>query len=88
MSLKKEMMDEIRDGQELRFENGNDRPSVEVWPEEHFADWISAHSDRTRNIICHTPEFRATPYCGVGCSNCQEFCPIAQRFFLAFGSGI
>lgn len=66
MSFKQEMMDEISDGQELRFANGNDRPSVEVWPEDDFADWVSAHSDRARNIICHTPEFRASPYCGAG----------------------
>ena len=66
MSFKKEMMDEIKAGEELRFANGNARPFVEVWPDDDFADWVSAHSDRVRNIICHTPEFRAAPYCGVG----------------------
>jgi hypothetical protein len=66
MSFKTEMMDEIRDGEELRFANGNARPFMEVWPDDDFADWVSAHSDRVRNIICHTPEFRAAPYCGVG----------------------
>jgi hypothetical protein len=66
MSFKKEMMDEIQAGQELRFANGDARPSVEVWPDDDFADWVSAHSDRTRNIICRTPEFKATPYCGAG----------------------
>ncbi len=66
MSFKTEMMDEIQDGEGLRFSNGHDRPSVEVWPDDDFADWVSGHSDRVRNIICHTPEFKATPYCGVG----------------------
>jgi hypothetical protein len=51
---------------EIRFANGDARPFVEVWPDDDFADWVSAHSDRTRNIICRTPEFKATPYCGAG----------------------
>ena len=66
MSFKKEMMDEIKDGEGLRIRNGNDRPSVEFWPDDDFADWVSAHDDRARNIVCHTREFAATPYCGVG----------------------
>lgn len=66
MSFKTEMMDEIRDGQAARLSNGNERPSVEVWPDDDFGDWVSAHEDRARNIVCHTPEFAATPYCGVG----------------------
>lgn len=66
MSFKKDMMNEIRDGEELRIRNGNDRPSVEVWPDDEFAEWVLAHEDGVRNIICNTPEFRATPYCGVG----------------------
>jgi hypothetical protein len=66
MSFKKEMMDEIRDGKGLRPANGNDGPSVEVWPEHDYADLVSAHSDRVGNIIRHTAEFRAGPYYGAG----------------------
>ncbi len=63
MSFKKEMMEDIRT---LRARNGNERPFMEVWPDDEFAEWVSGHTDKVRNIICHTPEFRATPYCGVG----------------------
>jgi hypothetical protein len=66
MSFKKQMMEEIKAREELRFASGNVRPFVEVWPDDDFADWISAHEDRVRNIICHTTELRATPYCGAG----------------------
>lgn len=66
MSVKKDMMDDIKAWEGFRFKNRDDRPLIEVWPDDEFAEWVSAHEDRARNIICNTPEFRATPYCGVG----------------------
>ena len=66
MSFRKEMMDGISDTEGVRITNEAYRPSVEVWPDDDFAEWVSAHEDRVRHIICNTPEFRATPYCGVG----------------------
>jgi hypothetical protein len=66
MSFKTEMMDGIRDTEGFRIKNGNDRPFIEVWPDDEFAEWVSSHTDKARNIICNTPEFKATPYCGVG----------------------
>ncbi len=60
MSFKTEMMDEIRDREGLRFSNGNERPSVEVWRMMTLQTGFSAHEDRARNIICHTREFKAT----------------------------
>ena len=66
MSFKKDMMDDIRDWEGRRVKYEGDRPFMEVWPDDGFAEWVSAHQDRVRNIICNTPEYRATPYCGVG----------------------
>jgi hypothetical protein len=66
MSFKKDIMDKIRDGEGHRAKDEADRPFMEVWPDDEFAEWVSGHEDRVRNIICNTPEFRATPYCGVG----------------------
>jgi hypothetical protein len=66
MSLKKDMMDGISNTEGARITNAGDRPAIEVWPDDDFAEWVSAHEDRVRNIICNTSEFRAAPYCGVG----------------------
>jgi hypothetical protein len=66
MSFRKDMMDGISDTEGFRVTNAGDRPAIEVWPDDDFAEWVSAHEDRVRNIICNTPEFRAAPYCGVG----------------------
>ncbi len=66
MSFRKDIMDTNRDGEGQRAKDEGDPPFMEVWPDDEFAEWVSAHGDRAGNIICHTPEFRATPYCGVG----------------------
>ncbi len=65
MSIRKEFVDDIKHWEGFSF-SIQDRPFMEVWPDDDFSDWVSAHEDRARNIICHTPEVRATPYCGVG----------------------
>ena len=65
MSFKKDIMDKIRDGEGHRAKDKGDRPFMEVWPDNEFAEWVSAHEDRVRNIICNTSGFRATPYCRV-----------------------
>jgi len=65
MSIRKEIVDDIKHWEEFSFKI-QDRPFMEVWPDDEFAEWVSAHSDSGRNTVCSTPEFRATPYCGVG----------------------
>jgi hypothetical protein len=65
MSFKKDMMDDIRDWEGRRIKNEGDRPFMEACQEDGFAEWVSAHEDRVRNIICNTSGFRATPYCRV-----------------------
>jgi len=66
MSVKEEFIDNVKEAARRRSANESERPQMEVWPDDDFADWLSSHEDRARNIICHTPEFRATPLCGVG----------------------
>jgi hypothetical protein len=66
MSLKSEVIDNIREAACRRFGNESERPEMEVWADDDFADWVSSHENRVRNIICHTPEFKAAPFCGGG----------------------
>ena len=65
MSIRKEIVDDIKHWEGFSFRI-QDRPFMEVWPDDEFAEWVSSHSDRGRNTVCNTPKFRATPYCGVG----------------------
>jgi hypothetical protein len=56
----------IEEGKNDRFNEQLARPGVEVWPDDEFALWIMRHSDPARSVICSTPEFANTPFCGVG----------------------
>jgi hypothetical protein len=43
------------------------RPNVEVWPfEDEFGLWKLSHRDPSRAVVCGTPEFKDSPYCGLG----------------------
>lgn len=58
---------EVKGGRGDRITYGDNRPGIEVWPDEDgFALWVAAHEDPVRTLICNTPEFRAAPFCGRG----------------------
>jgi hypothetical protein len=43
------------------------RPNIEVWPfEDEFGLWAMSHRDPIRAVVCGTPEFKDSPYCGLG----------------------
>ncbi len=65
MSFKDEFLSFIRKNQAERFENAASRPLVEVWPDDD-SDWVASHEDPVRQILCMTPEFESTPFCGRG----------------------
>ncbi len=67
MAIREEFVDGINEGFGDRIEGANHRPSVEVWPEEDdFGRWVASHEEPVRTVICGTPEFADSPYCGRG----------------------
>jgi len=66
MSIRSDLMSALNENKESRLEDRDHRPMVEVWPDDEFGFWVSQHQDRSRHIICNTPEFMDTPFCGVG----------------------
>ncbi len=67
MSIKEEFLGAMNKSLSSRVENHGIRPSIEVWPEEdEDARWVASHGDQVRTIVCDTPEFRDTPFCGRG----------------------
>jgi hypothetical protein len=66
MSYKRHMDDFAEESKEARFENQFSRPGIEIWPDDEDALWIMRHTDPARAVICRTPEFSNTPFCGVG----------------------
>ena len=65
MSFKKEFLSNIRSSEAQRFENSGNRPIIEVWPDDD-SDWVASHEDQVRQILCMTPEFESSPFCGKG----------------------
>jgi len=67
MGFKEEFVDAINAGLGSRTQQLSLRPSVEVCPgDDDDALWVSSHQNRIRTVICNTPEFRDTPFCGAG----------------------
>ena len=66
MSYKRYMEEFIGESEEARFANQFSRPGVEIWPDDEDALWVMRHSDPVRAVICRTPEFADSPFCGVG----------------------
>lgn len=67
MSAKNEFVNDISENLEERVEAQGNRPGIEVWPDDDgFGRWVASHSDRVRSVICSTPEFADSPYCGRG----------------------
>ncbi len=66
MSYKRHLEEYLNASSETRFENLGSRPGIEIWPDDEDAMWVLRHSDPGRCVICRTPEFRDTPFCGTG----------------------
>ncbi len=66
MSYRRHMEEFLKESQEERLENQSARPGIEVWPDDDDAMWILRHSDASRDVICSTPEFGDSPFCGTG----------------------
>ncbi len=66
MSYKRYMEEYIAESEEARFGNQFSRPGVEIWPDDEDAQWVMRHTDPARAIICSTPEFGDSPFCGIG----------------------
>ncbi len=67
MSIDRESGTGVGDGPDDQKEDLYVRPGIEVWPDEgNFADWIAYHMTTIRPVICTMPEFRASPFCGMG----------------------
>jgi hypothetical protein len=65
--FKKDFNMQLRERLNERIESQNSRPSVEVWPfEDDFGHWTASHENQARAVICETPEYKDTPFCGTG----------------------
>jgi hypothetical protein len=68
MSFKDEFLQDIVDGYNDRVNEQTVRPRMEVCPfEDDFSNWVAGHQEKKRAIICNSPEFMNTPFCGTGC---------------------
>ncbi|MBW1708924.1 MAG: hypothetical protein JRG97_06755 [Deltaproteobacteria bacterium] len=66
---KKERLKDLASKKDKSFAEGESRPYIEMWPDE-WAEWVSSH-ERRRNprftqCLCERPEFKASPFCGLG----------------------
>lgn len=67
MSLKKDVENNVKKNRETRFNDKDNRPLMEVWPsDDDFGHWVAYHEAKERGVICNTPEFKDTPFCGSG----------------------
>ncbi|MBI5248827.1 MAG: hypothetical protein HY912_04975 [Desulfomonile tiedjei] len=66
MSYKRHLEEYLKESLESRLENQKNRPGMEVWPDDDDAMWVLRHSDPSRDIICSTPEFSDSAFCGTG----------------------
>lgn len=67
MSVRRELWGEIDHGLDSLVDGQTERPAVEIWPEEDdFGRWVAGHNDPLRTVICNTPEYKGSPYCGRG----------------------
>lgn len=67
MSIRENFVEAIKEGLGTRLSDRETRPTVEVWPEEDdFERWVASHTDRVRSVVCGSPEFKDSPFCGRG----------------------
>jgi hypothetical protein len=66
-SLRDQFLSSITQLKDVRRDEHAFRPEIEVWPfEEDYAHWVISHEDPARSVICNTPEFKDSPFCGHG----------------------
>jgi len=67
MSMREDFVEAVKGGLAARVEAQETRPNIEVWPEEDdFGRWVASHGDQVMAVICETPEFKDSPFCGRG----------------------
>lgn len=67
MAIKTEFEKKIKDTVGDRIENQGMRPEIEVRPvEDDFGHWVASKEARERAVICNSPEYKDTPFCGTG----------------------
>jgi hypothetical protein len=67
MSVREDFVEAVKGGLGARIADQDTRPAVEVWPEEDgFGRWVASHTDRARAVVCASPEFKDSPFCGRG----------------------
>jgi hypothetical protein len=67
MSIREDFNEAVKGGFEVRVKSQETRPNVEVWPEEDdFGRCVGSHEDPVRGVVCGTPEFKDSPFCGRG----------------------
>ena len=67
MSMRGDFVEALKEGFGERVGAQENRPNVEVWPEEDdFGRWVASHTDPVRTVVCGTPEFKDAPFCGRG----------------------
>jgi len=66
MSYRKHLGEYLEESRESRLENQYMRPNVEVWPDDDDSMWVLRHSNPAMDVICSTPEFGDSPFCGTG----------------------
>lgn len=66
-SLRDQFLSSITQLKDVRGNEDSFRPEIEVWPfEDDYAHWVISHEDPARSVICNTPEFKDSPFCGHG----------------------
>jgi hypothetical protein len=67
-TMKEEFFTAVNDNLDARIEEQGIRPRIEVCPpDDEYARWVACHEAKDRTVICQTPEYRDTPFCGTGC---------------------
>lgn len=65
--FRRDFVEEVNAKLRDRIQEQGMRPSIEITPyDDDDAQWYAAHSDKTRYVICNTPEHRDSPFCGSG----------------------
>ncbi|MEW6114251.1 MAG: hypothetical protein AB1664_19105 [Thermodesulfobacteriota bacterium] len=65
MSLKSELAQDLISTLDERIAEQDSRPVIEFLPDD-FDLWVASHEDKVRAVLCSTPEFESTPFCGSG----------------------
>lgn len=65
--ITRDFLAEVKGNLDRREEEQGLRPVVEVWPDEDgFGRWVAYHEAKERAVICSTPEYEGSPFCGTG----------------------